>query len=82
MVCFLDGCSSHYAHIWSKSDFQFVEGIHGYIERVVTSDFLFRKRPISLYTCATSSEVPFCLSTIEKISYPDYGGKRKPYCVR
>jgi len=27
MVFILDGCSFHYAHIWSKHGFRFVEGI-------------------------------------------------------
>ena len=47
--------------------FRFVLNAFGYIERVVKSEFFFRKRPILHHTCAKRSELPSYISTM---TYP------------
>ena len=58
MVLILNGSSEHSAHMWSKSGIIYLLKAFGYIERVVKSDFFFRKRSLLLYMCATCSDLP------------------------
>ena len=45
--------------------FLFVEGIWLHQKSSLIRFFFARKRPISLYMCATRSELPSCISTMK-----------------
>ena len=44
--------------------FQFLEGIHVYIEKVVKSECFFLGRNVFLHTCVIFSELPSYISTM------------------
>ena len=58
MVFIFDGCSFHYVHIFDLLK------ASGYIERVVKSDFFFRKKDLVFIIRATLNEQPSYTKTM------------------
>ena len=61
MLLILDGSSEHGAHIWSNSGISICW--RHFVTSKESSNF-FLKRPFLLYMCATCSELPFYISTM------------------